>query len=599
MSRPGCWASIGLRIICGLRYSAPVRRTLAILGASLVLSCRPSTEATLTVPADVGVVGVWASGMGSQLTAWADGAPLPLVTPEAGPTYVVGFAPSQLAGLEDGWRQGSLRAPGPCEATLPTPMWAATLVEGVLSAVDPASAPPLTVEGLQAVCPRDAERLVLDVRGVDEICPTRVSQAGCALEASADCLPVSLAGWRWPDGGFCLRDVRAQLACEGRALDDEPLVCTDGALPIELDLRDTTPQPAPFEATTITIVDKPTFYPSLWRESNQLTAVHRNVGLAFDMVVLEDQAVVSHMVEGMGGGCLQHQDDGAFTFVDLDTVQVVRTATAPPCANFLVARPDRRGFYGLVLVEEQPFQEYFHLAEYDAQGSLLKSERLPGAMVGRPNPRGITVMPERGEIAVFLPQQQMASEVVVHSHRITDLSWVRTTTLAGISEVHDAARLGADRIIVATDLHGYATLDADDFRVLSREPFPGDNLYPGRFVSVTALGGDDALLTSTAPIGVALLRVRGAETTVRFPFVAGFTPSVVAPWIDGGWLVGGLDATGDRPSMLTLYDLDRDRLEPTVWTLSQGVISRLEPDAQGRVWALHGWSGQLTRLAPQ
>lgn len=576
-----------------------MRRAAVICGLAALLGCRGAEETEARVDDAVRFVAVLAEdGAGSEIAEWPPGAPLPLVTSGEGPHTVFGYDAAQLSPFGEAWRQGRLRAAATCEARLPAPRWAGQLLFGGLTAVDPAALPAVTVEGLTSACPAPgAVSLALDVRGRTERCPHQVTRSGCAVTIEPECELGELQGYLHPDGGFCLELSPGPWRCRGEVVGrDAPLECLEPAL--EVGVVAVEPAEPPFDSETVSLVDRAPALPRLWATLNQLYSWNLRAGLAFSMAVLEDHVVVSYTQAGPGGDCAADENvPTGFAFVDRDTAQVVGRRDAPRCATELRPEAGGQSFVGVYIDDT----ERYRLARFASDGALAADAPMPGTSRWDPPPRDPLFVPGADRILLFMPLAS-SNDAVVYAHRASDLAFVRTATLTGADDVTGAGFVDDDTVFVGFGEDHFLYLDARTLEVAARGAHPEQNLYPTRFVSHLSVPGSAAVLTNGPPNPSLVRFVRGEPLgRIRVPLDPGFVPSALVSWPGGRWLVGGAQTEDTaRPSAFSMYDADGDRFLPGTWTLdAPGAVSRMEWDADGRLWVLHPWAGQVSRLTPR
>lgn len=578
-----------------------LRRWAAVLGLLGALSCRGAQEVDTTAPSEIVAVGVVSEGgASSPLAAWPEGAPLPVVTRGRGPHVVYGYTAAQLAPLGEGWRRGRLRPSDPCEARLPAPAWAARLSDGALTDLEPMDVPPMTVDGLREICPdAEARPLLLDVRGESELCSHRISRAGCALEVRTECGAGDFAGWVHPDGGFCARQSSAgDWRCEGAALEPgAPLVCEGGSR--EVELVDARPRPAPFEVETRSFGPRPEYGPRLWTASRQLYPSDLIRGYVHGLVALSDRVVVARSVGGPAGECWSDESRPAvFSIVDLATLEVLDEVSAPPCALELSAEPGGQTFVGLVLFDD----DRYGLGRFDAEGRLLASARIEGASRWTGRPSGLRLEPAQDRLRFFLPSRASADDLHLRAHRLSDLSWASTATIAGLTRLVSVTWLDDDAAILVDGDDTFALVDVARAEIEEAGSYVDGTLYPGRFVSGFSPGpGELVMPMNGAAYSTLYRRAFGPrERKVRLPLEPDFALAALTAWPGGRWLVAGIDPTRpEQPTGFALYDPDADRFEPGLWHASRGVPSLLTTDGEGRVWVAHPWANEISRLSPR
>lgn len=571
---------------------------LTLLALAGLFACRPLEEGGVTPPSELIAVGVITDGNGSSLEAWPAGAPMPIVTHGPGPHYVYGYTAAQLAPFGDAWRQGRLRASAGCEATLPSAAWVGRIDGAGLRAVEAGSEGALTVDGLREVCPSPrALPLQLDVRGETERCPHRILRDGCEVDVLTECGVGDLSGWVHPGGGFCLERTREGWMCEaGQLQRGQALQCSSGTRQIEV--VDATPGPAPFELQTLSLGPGEPFETRLWELSRQLYAADVSDGYVHGMVALSDRVLVSHTVGSEGGDCWSEEDQPTMlSIIDPERFEVIGQVEAPRCTVELTADEGGQTFVGFLLFDD----ETYRLGRFDADGTLIANEIIPGSTRWRGAPVGLRVVPSQDRLLFFVAPSPATPLMQLLVHRLSDLGHVETATITDVPRALAVSWLDDSNAVLVDSNDTFAQLDVTRRTIVDFGSYLEDQIYAGRFVSGYAPTPQELVLTMNGTADSTLFHRRiGTPGQIRLPLEPDLALSVVTGWPDGRWLVTGIDAgQAGQPTAFTFYDPAEARFEPGAWRASRGIASLPVWDGAGRLWIVHPWANQISRLTPR
>lgn len=571
---------------------------LTLLTLVGLFACRPLQEGTATPPSEIIAVGIISDGEGSPLEAWPAGAPLPIVTRGSGPHFVYGYTAAQLEPLGEGWRNGRLRPSAPCEASLPSAAWVGRIDGATLSTVQEGFEASITVDGLRSICPSPSELpLLLDVRDETERCSHRILRDGCKVDVLTECGAGDFSGWVHPDGGFCLEQTREVWSCEAGPLrPGVSLQCKSGTR--ELELLDATPAPAPFELQTLSLGPGEPFETRLWALSRQLYATDTDSGYVHGMVALSDRLVVSHTMASEGGDCWSQEDQPTMlSVIDPDRLEVIGQVVAPRCTTELIADASGQSFVAFVRLDN----DRYGLSRFDADGNLLMTETIAGSSAWGRVPQGLRAVESKDHLLFFMPPTTTLPGLQLRVHRRSDLGQVETATITNVPRVLAVSWLDDDNAVVVDSNDTFAHVDIARRTIVDFGSYLEDQLYPGRFVSGYAPAPRELVLTMNGPAESTLFHWQsGGGAQIRLPLEPELALSVVTGWPDGRWLVAGIDAgQSERSTAFALYDPVQARFQPGVWRVSRGIASLPVWDAAGRLWIVHPWANEISRLTPR
>ena len=321
----------------------------------------------------------------TPLVPWTPGTALPVIT--EGDAVVIGFTAQgiQSAGLIDIVRRGTgqLRPAIGCEQALPPPVFAMRWqADGTLTDHDGEIR--LTSNALIAGCDNRSPdaRIAVDMRCPSPRCIVETERlARCRWrlglpQCGEDGVTTSGIGEMFAtlhaDDTLCLEFGESPWVCEPRPDDlaDGAMMCSaPKPCPLEVYLEPGE-RPRPFTTKTATVVHSADYISSLVGGVPLFFPRAVLEGLIFDLAVLDGRVVVTAGQDDTGRdvcAAYRHRSSRLF-FVDSETVEVVGTATAPPCIHRLAPDPMGPGFIA-------PFErdDRWHVGRFDAEGELVDS----------------------------------------------------------------------------------------------------------------------------------------------------------------------------------------------------------------------------------
>jgi hypothetical protein len=280
--------------------------------------------------------------------------------------------------------------------------------------------------------------------------------------------------------------------------------------------------------------------------------------------------------------------------IDRDSMAIVRTASAPPCLNNIIADPIGPGLIGTFGGSAPQIGRFDELGRLTASARVALSALRPGEW-----PEAMLIFGDQSRLLVAY-----TSSDGDHTHFVYfDLATLMMTqSVPALIQVRAMADLGADLFGVSDRIGGRVVL-FDKMTAESRgglmlgdraglSPDPGFILFHGP--SSRTIAGT----TGPAPGIQALSQTTlfGGARTVAIDAVA---------WAMHEWpadrsriLVGITELAPALDAYVTFFDPSAVRFEPTPILIGSGAVSQALADPEGRVWLLLPWSASVVRIAP-
>lgn len=552
--------------------------------------------------------------------------PFALYAEPAPERFLVGFTEDTLAPVTARvdpatFARAPLSAPAMCAPTLPAADWwvgfsaGGTPIEG---APDPA--PALTAPWLVEACPAaEPEDLLLEISCLPAPCLQAVLPTGtCSAELDlAACGLTSIELVRDPFGGACAI-VPPEWACAPLA-DPPPDAAVGLSCRLPLVDGDRTCRVVAYvraEASALaldevvvdrrTVVEDPQVeLPSVLERFSHINPEDAFRSVAFGLAIDAEGAPWVSTVEGRDEvDCTTPRSPraGRLQRFDPASLERVGSSTAPPCLQALLPDPEpTRGRLLGLHVEDDGWA----VSRFDAQGRVIATERLPDSGPTRDVwTAGLLHAPARASdagLVVALSRTTPERRVDLYELSATDLSVVRRRAVEAVTTYRvtlgpdgrlRAGLSGADRWLARLDLDE----PGRDVLVPLERPLLRDNVA---FMDVVAHGDVDAYALSRDMTSV---RIHDGVEQVSTTYFERATQAVrLGPWpADPTRLAHvGLSRTPDSrwEALLYLVDPARRRLLPGHVVIGEGVATEMRADANGWLWVLLGWSGELVRVA--
>lgn len=515
-----------------------------------------------------------------------------LLRPEGdGRLVLVGFTASQLApwGPPDAETllRTALRPPAVDESALPRPSFEA-VGEGAQS--DLRSRPPtltLTadwVEGCPTLLPTPTS--LVDLSCALRFCEGEARQVGCNLEVEA----IACGGGLLEATVGAQGDLRFAASDElgiCTPLDDPDAVvaaaCTGLDTPCEVRVRAEAPEVV-WDVDLVPIVGAE---PDVFRDRETPLVADGWIG-AF--AVLSDRALVFDFDGAFSPDCLDA--GGRVHVVDLDSLEVTRTATAPACVQ--VAEVEAGGQSALVLYGRvDPL-----LGRIDANGRVVRSVPLDLPHEGAP---------------------VMLSDIDIVDGRVTVLAGVFGRDLPEYLSVYDAETLAPlartppleERTSMIQPLvtGGVVVVNRGSSEMIEIDLETGAlgtqialrQLCGGRgHHDMTGFPGADAYALTSLQDRAELRIVSSRLDECRaHRFLEARVDQTVlrpAPGNPRQLVVGMVEAAPPRAARLAVFDADAGRFLVGTAELGPGIMDQLQADSAGRLWVSLPWTGRVARV---
>lgn len=572
--------------------------------AFLLSSCADSGRAALEVSDEVEVVGLieLASDVvfaGSELTPWPKGQELPIVARTDVETTLLGYSSASLAAAgaldPDGAPiAGALRSPAACEPEMPAPSFAASWPpRGTLQPIDASLIPPLTTTALAARCPALAAGAIhaeLDCR--DRGCtPAITAGDDCTLRFDfTACGDRVVAGRAWPNGQICLdRTDAEQLGCR-----------IDASIDID------TP---PFTVDRRTVIDGAEgVTPDFLRFNGLLIPDLMFFGWAYDLTLAGDYLLIAGGDGSPREVCKNTTDlRGALIALDPSTLEPVPTATVPPCLTRIAAVPGTAELVG-VFAEGSSYS----LGRFSARAGEV------GRLLGRREIRAanniyrtvdLEVLPESNAVAVLF---NLAAESgkggeggnLLAIHALDSLTEKSRTVFPRGQRWAMASGAAPGHLAIADHKNralSWWHVDTGTTATALQLPRPDgltddsllDVIYDANAKLYFGHGTRDPLLLMIEPLGSLLDR--------DYFFEAAVDPVTSVTWASDQVLTAGMkqENGGEFRAVVARYRPSDRRFLPGTFDIGWGLANKMVADAEGKIFALLPWSGEVVRLTPQ
>lgn len=585
-------------------------RAVTMLLASLVAagSCKNTETVETDAPAEAtfaSVITFDEAGVferSSRVVEWPAGTALDLVGP-SGRTFVLAWSAADLAarGLPMPTAEPLRLATG-CEQSIGSPTWIGKWEDQRIVATATSVAPRLTASWVTDACERLSEMppFAVDMRCLVSRCElmaTPVSRCRASLDMTTCGLGLVEATVD-AVGGVCLDFAASNASCLPR---DEPTAdgayeCTEPQCGLDVYFNPSR-RPPPYQADLIEVVDDGDgkYIDPLLQEIPLILPRVTFGGYLHDLLPLDDHLVVAH-VPGVlpRRACPEHlADNSKLSFIDQDTLEITRTATAPPCLQRLARDPTGRGFLATFAKGDQ-----WYVGRFDADGTKLAEAdiRLPmveDMMFWRVHQ---LVGIESLDLVVILVSLGRSQSLLITLD--LDTLTLRDRMDAGGPMSGYFMANESDRVLVVpiAETRIVRYFDLVEGRRVFEVTLPGVfdirestyDLYATANETLVVGKGDSEIHAVNRSNGVidraALYEADTAMITIR-------------PFRDDQFVVGGT-TVGDWKAIVSIYDRSDNRFVAGAQFLGHGIVNRLRRDALGRIWAMLPWAGRIARLTP-
>lgn len=586
-----------------------MRRWLTGLLLTTLFACPQTEVVDGEVPPEVRWIAVveldpaGAVRRASKLEPFASSGALPLFSSPDSDVVVAGFdddaiAPLLEAGISPTDR--TIEVAAPCAPEL-TPRWAARIDDDDRLTTF-TSLPPLTIAGLEDVCPDlPAEDITVDVDCREQICLKSVSRSGCLYEFDLSGCALGTIGARLqPDGSMCVLPQTLD-GCEADPSPTDALGGLDCELPLDelvldcnVDLLTVPPAPPWSEVLRTTVVEIPT---RSWRGNWVSNDLIEHTEL-FDVVATSEAVFVTHLTDPNGRAHCAKADDDPTTLARFDLETGAKIDAAPTLTCLHQLRRDADGFAGVYFDDTN----HFGVARFDANGVLTSSSTLGGRLpttsydIGR-----LDYAAELDRLVLLARSETDGVALVIVPDDLTierevtfPYETCRELSVDGTTAVITCAPAFMPADIIRFDIRDGRTIEEGTFvpgRII-RSAFSFTDLY--------APGGDPVIAVTR---DLRSIRTWGGGDQFGS---AGHYESYAEPGRLGPWrpdsslvLVTGMKlANEDGPpyNTINLYDRTHRRLRPGTWSVGESVIAGLSWDDNDRLWLLLPMTGELVRI---
>lgn len=599
------------------------RRSALVAGIAALSGCLAPTDHSVELPPDVRWVALIEEGESrrvSELVAWAPGRALPIFAKASARLLIVGFSDEQLtAAGAPADRAGPLAIAEPCTPRLPEPLWVGRAGPDELQTVEISNAPALSAPWLvPAECRQPPTELIADVTCAPIGCAaTGRTLEGCGVALGlTGCGAVAITGAVLGDT-LCLDLSAAPWACRAAPAAPGALAsyACEADAPCRIDVYPKPPAAPPFTVDVVDLAPGPDTLPKDLVEGGILIGESLLSGRLFDMAVLADRIVVT----GDGGEAGAFCGTGTSTTTKIsiihpDTLEVLSTADGPPCLTKIAPDPWGTGFIGV-----HGGGGVLSIARFNAAGFPFISAPVDDRPVDTPpqDPRfarlsthwvlSLDYVTNPGYAAVFLEWRREVQETggfLLFGYGLPALGAVARQDfyvgrLWAVTAFDDQLFVGADEASGRVGWVEYATTKARE-QALLPPPVVGERRD---IVGVAAHSpsGLAAVLVSWPAPQIHVVDFDGPKARARF-FDRDVVPTRAITWPGDErlMLVTGSAHTADTGFEVVAGFLDptEGRMRPGSWRIGSGAVSRIIEDADGRLWALAPWSGEVIRITP-
>ncbi len=539
------------------------------------------------------------------LRRWPAKEALPVLSSPGATVELIGY--SDLDQLIDGVEETELSTPltlaEGCRQSLgPATYYAEIQDDGTVRPNDPAAAPSLGAPWLDDRCADvDPELLTFHV-SCREHCPMSARRkSACALSITGPaCVPSSMTLTLHVDGACMSVDdpeagVCAPASAPARALASS--ACADGC---SVDVYQ--PAPAPFDVVTVPVLNvRPLATENALRYFH-FDAASTEDRYLYDLVAVGDSIIVSHEAGRTDEGCEDPTNrTTALSWLRQDTLEIVNTATAPPCLIGLSRDPVGMGFLGAFADGSR-----WMLGRFDAAGKNLAQATLHDPSDATPLVAGkhrlVDVVPVGERVAVVLRRRDVTSIVV---HRRDTLERVQRHDIAARRGLSVSA-FGDDRLLISQSDRDVVCIDLADGSEVWRTMIPNRPARDSTSVIDVLPHAGSARIVAAVALDVPYLQIfdeqGGIVGATRF-FGQRVGPMQLAPWGPDSRLVLAAGATvgGDGlvHAVAGLVDPRDERFLPVTTRIGGGNVGEIATDASGRYWVLLPWNAEVARITPR
>jgi hypothetical protein len=505
--------------------------------------------------------------------------------PETGALYAwdEGVIPADLLFARD---DSPVALADPTDPILPAPSWYGVgSVVGDRTDVDPLEvAPELTAPWLPR-CPLllpSGSRIYADIRCVPRRCLARApSQSGCAIVHDLEPCGLGAVGFA-VDGRGVLRPATdfAMLHCEA-AIGPPEAAIAYACMGCRVDVY-VEPAIAPERPFELGEVD---LYPGLpVLEENDEPDFDGYLG---DLAIVGEQLVVSSYDGSTSeDACREAARASRLHFLDRQTFEIVRTATAAGCLKRIAGDPFGAGVYAT----DGPGRTLYR---FDANGRVLEQADLP-----LPQNRGVSELSSfadpprlwlglRGREGVGSIIRVFDEDLETPLREVPNREKLRTLVAgpsgivaAGYDGLLDFMAIGTGEVVGSVNV-GTGTGIGNEAHALVF--VPGADRY-------LVIDGTD-----NSGIHVSSMAMTGAAT-IEYAHDAILTGGVAWPPDPGLALIGFFEREAPHRAFVALFDGRSSHFLPDTWEIGTGPVLGMTADDRGRIYAILPSLGRVVRL---
>lgn len=425
-------------------------------------------------------------------------------------------------------------------------------------------------------------------------CGVNVRQEGCAIALETTrCEPWSLGGDVDPSGVASLDGCESTTPADGALMS---AACEDqahGACRVDLYAS---PFPPRVDSAAVAVLEVPFLAPSGSLVPPQALEYFDPLrGYLGSFVVLGDRiAITSYDGVFSTFGCAPGT---ASRIVWIDAVRLVltETSTAPDCLTRVARDPAGDGFLGIAGTHTAS------IVRFDRDG--IARRVVPLTLPDRDESRWATALmtSDPAHVIVVLSSRSAPGSAYVLALDPATLA-IRETSRRIASQIRAGAPLTAGVFALSDRINSQLLIyeavgltELDHLAVVHQRRVDG---HAGA-VAWQPMGGRIVLAATGQSPG--LWSIGRGDPPDLLPAV--FYEKAAVPWATAVWpadpqrmIVGLTETTPELDAWVALFDPLTARYLPGAVRIGRGVVSEMQADTRGDVWALLPWSGQLVRV---
>lgn len=510
---------------------------------------------------------------------------------------VLGFSDEAIGALAppaDRIEVDALYAASDCEATLPTPSFSTSYVDGTQTTAT-LELPPLTAAWRVGGCPvPETDDITIDDTCVRGQCkpPIEIDRC-CVVLRMADCGLDDIRMTIEPHGALTYLDggnaeCRTSPSPEGAAgtfMCSEPLACRADVY--------TSLDEQPLTIDRLRLFDVPTL-DTIPDDTNSLRSNNVFDGYLTELLVFDDHLVVSTFGGEFRNHLCMDTSRAELIFVDPDAFEIQARVLAPACTSHLAKDP-RGGdaFFGVTAISPNLALVAFH-----ASGAVTASVAVPYDPIADEGLLTISELFVGGDppqIYVVADAARRRESIIVRFD--LDLGYLGTSEILSREIVAIHALAPPELLIVDDGQDELVWLDTSDQTITHAVPVT----FGGASHLIDAYPLDDRMLATVSGQFGAVHLARKGEPPVRAkPFLYEASITSAAPWDGATWLVAlTRHREADFAAAFALFDTTRPRFLGSRVQLDRGAVFQMRARRPREAFALMNWSAELVRIRAQ